>query len=460
MIPIRLGTRFYENRALPVSSQNLINLYVETQGNDAKSPIVVHRVPGLPNYMAIGAGPIRGLYVMDSVLYVVSGTELYSVKNGVDTLLGSVAGAGLVGMSTNDRESGPQLVICNGTETQTTYSTVTGLTTQTLTGPSYHPEYQDGYFIYDWVGTGKWFISNILDGTTFDSTEVGASNARPDKVLRIISNHQQVWVFGERSIEVFYNAAAQDFPFSRINEATNDEIGLGARWSVVEMDNTIFWVGHDREVYKAEGYSARQISDPSVSEALRGVNLDEITAFTYSDGGHKFYQLNLDDKSLVFDARENVWHQRSFWSNGKWEKHRAATYALFEGMHIVGDYGSNQLYEMSPNYHYDAKGEKLRWEMITPPIHNNNSYMNFPNLWVDFIPGQGLSDGTDPMVEVSWSNDARVYSNFQHYSVGKVGNYTNRAIARRLGGTKHQRIFKIAGSDPIPTTIAGCGIGF
>jgi hypothetical protein len=399
------------------------------------------------------------MYDLDGVLCVVSGTELYTVTNGTATLQGTIAGTGLVGMKTNDREAGPQLVITNGTTTAYVYTISGGLTTTTLTGPAYHVEYQDGYFIYDWNGTGKWFISSVLDGTTYDSTETGATNASPDKVVRIVSNHEQVWVFGDKSYEIYYDSGNLDFPFVRIGEATNEDetIGLGARWSLTEMDNTIYWIGRDREVYKANGYSPVQISDPSISEALRNVDLDQVTAFSYSDGGHKFYQINLDDKSLVFDARENAWHQRGSWINGKWTKHRAATYIRYQDQHLVGDYQTNQIHQIAG--HKDFNSTPLRWEMITPPLHNNGSIMFFPNLFVDFQSGVGLGNGTDPTTTLEWSNDARTWSNESRLSMGKIGNYVNRAIKRRLGSTKHQRIFRIAGSDPVETVIMGLGIG-
>lgn len=460
MIPLPLGTRFYRNRSLPVSSQSLTNLYLETLSPDAKSPIILHMVPGHKAYTTVGSGPIRGMFEMEGVLYVVSGNELYSVTTvKTVTLIGVVSGSGLVGMAINDRESGRQLVITNGTATQHLYSSVSGLTTQALTGPAYHSVYQDGYYIYDWTGTGKWFISGILDGTSFDSLETGATNARPDNVVRIISTHQQVWVFGSKSIEIFYNGDTGDFPFVRISEATNDELGLGARWSLVEMDNTHYWVGSDREVYRAAGYNAQQISDPSISEQLRSVDLSKITAFSYTDGGHKFYQLNLDDKSLVFDAKESTWHVRSYWNNGAYEKSRGATYVRFDDKHIVGDHTTNQLYILDSDTYTDANSKPLRWEMITPPIHDNGTWLQIQNLQIDFEVGVGLPASGNPGVLLEVSDDARTWNAGRQMGMGKIGDYTYRSIARRLGGTRHQKIFRVSGSSPVKTNIKGIFYG-
>jgi len=460
MTPINLGTRIFKNRSLPESTQSLTNMYLETLQPDAKSPVIIHKVGGKRDYITVGSGPIRGTLELDRVLYCVSGAELYSItKSLVSTLIGTITGSGLVGMKINDRESGPQLVITNGTTTQHTYVAGGSLSTNTLTGPAFHVEYQDGYFIYDYSGTGKWFISSILDGTTFDSTETGASNARPDDVIRVISTHQQIWVFGSRSIEVFFNGDLGDFPFVRIPEAVNDELGLGARWSLVEMDNTIYWLGSDREIYRAVGNNAQQISDPSISERLRDIDLSAVTAFSYSDGGHKFYQINLDNESLVFDAKENVWHVKAYWNNGKYEKDRASTYVRFDDKHIVGDYQTGQLYTLDNTYHFDANTKPLRWEMITPPIHDNGTYLQIPNLFMDFESGVGLAGGVDPDILLEVSNDARVWRAGRQFGMGKIGCYNSRAIARRLGGSRNQMIFRISGSAPTRTNIIGLYYG-
>jgi len=431
-------------------------LYVESQAPDARAPLVAQRTPGLSVYDTVGNGPIRGTLDMDGVLYVVTGTELYSVtKTGVKTSLGTVSGSGVVGMSVNDRESA-QLMIVNGSQAYI-YEVASGFSI--VSDPDLKPAntvtYQDGYFITDVKDTGKWQISSILDGTTYDSTERGATNANRDNVLRVISNHQQVWVFGEKTIEMYFNAATLDFPFQRISEAVNDELGLGAIWSLVEFDNSIIWVGSDREVYIAEGYNAKLISDPSVSEALRDTDLSAIDAFTYTDGGHKFYQLNLNEISFVYDAREQAWHQRSYFNNGKHERHRARTYTYFNNQHVVGDYASNRLYTLSNNTYKDA-GDEIKWEMTFPPLHNNNEWFGIPGLYVDIETGTQADDGE--VFVLNHSKDAKTWSYNRNIPMGKHGEYNYRAQINRLKGTKTQMIYRLSGTNDANFSIYGVGI--
>lgn len=79
------------------------------------------------------------------------------------------------------------------------------------------------------------------------------------------------WLGAE--IIILRNEIRKDFPFTRITEATNDELGLDNRDTLVELDNTIYWVGKDRngarEVYRAVGYNPQQISAPTIGNKDR-----------------------------------------------------------------------------------------------------------------------------------------------------------------------------------------------
>ena len=92
MPPIRFAITSYQSRALPLSAQQLVNYFAEAAPKDAKSLVVLLNTPGIKTFCdQVGPGPIRGMEVMDGILYVVSGDELWSVKPGCDNAaLGSM----------------------------------------------------------------------------------------------------------------------------------------------------------------------------------------------------------------------------------------------------------------------------------------------------------------------------------------------------------------------------------
>jgi hypothetical protein len=79
----------------------------------------------------------------------------------------------------------------------------------------------------------------------------------------------------------------------------------------------------------------------------------------------------------------------------------------------------------------------------------------FDSFQIQFQPGVGLNlgQGQTPQAMLRWSNDGgSTFSNEHWVSIGKIGNYVNRALWRRLGWSR-DRIFEVVISDPVKTVI-------
>src|SRR5574343_1014520 len=138
----------------PVSdSQTTVNYYFEAH-EDGRSGGVLYSTPGLTQFADTTVGPCRGMSVMAGVLYVVSGTGLYSIDSaGNETYLGAIGGTDPVGIDNN----GTQLMIVTGT--QGYIYTVTGGLVY-ITDPDFQPSYTcdvvDSYFVIAYAGTDQW----------------------------------------------------------------------------------------------------------------------------------------------------------------------------------------------------------------------------------------------------------------------------------------------------------------
>ena len=109
---IQFATQSYKLKSLSISSQRCVNAYAEAEASGSKTQVAVLGVPGVINWKTLGSGPIRGMHVMNDILYVVSGSNLFSITtSGVVASVGvGIAGNGLTPMSDN----GTQLMIING----------------------------------------------------------------------------------------------------------------------------------------------------------------------------------------------------------------------------------------------------------------------------------------------------------------------------------------------------------
>lgn len=130
---LRFASQSYRSRSLPLSAQRCVNMFTEKEPTDAKAPLPLFGSPGLTEWMAVGSGPIRGILVMQDILYTVSGTAFYRVaSDGTITQFGlaDIGGTDPVSMSDN----GTQIMVVNG-QTGYLFSSNGASTNLTQTAP-------------------------------------------------------------------------------------------------------------------------------------------------------------------------------------------------------------------------------------------------------------------------------------------------------------------------------------
>lgn len=457
MPPVQFAIQAYKARSAPLAAQQVINLYAESAPRDAKSDVVLYNTPGLKSFATAGSGPIRGAHVMAGVLYVVSGGSLYSISSAAAaTSLGSISGVGRVSMADNSIDNtGNQLCVVNGA--QGYIYTVAGGLVQ-ITDPDFLPAdtvtFQDGYFVFNRAGTAQFFISNLRDGLLYTATDFATAEGATDNLVAVVSNHRELWLFGERTIEVWFNSGDLDFPFDRIS-GSFIERGCAAAFSPARIDNTLIWLGEDRIVYRATGYVPTRISQHAIENAIEGyATVSDAYGFVHTMSGHKFYALMFPTEGVtwVFDAATKLWHQRQSFGLGRW---RVNAYARVYGKHLVGDSVNGTIGELDPDT-YTEYGATLQGIATGPPAHHDRRRVFHHRFELDVESGVGLTtgQGSDPLIQLDWSDDGgRTFSSRKPArSIGKKGAYDHRLRWNRMGQARN-RIYRILISDPVKRTI-------
>lgn len=463
----------YVARSVNAADARMVNLFPEIVPEGGKEPAFLNRAPGLRLLATVGAGPIRGLWAFGGYMYVVSRDKLYKVDSSYNaTELGTIAGTGPVSMADN---GATLFVAANGPSY--TYFSLTGDFRQ-ITDAEFEGAvtvgYLDGYFVYNIPDTQRLAIVSSLTTTgyiyplVFDATEFASAEGSPDKIEGLIVDHREVWVFGNNSVEVWYNSGNADFPLSRIQGAFN-ELGCAAAYSLAKMDNSIFWLGQDARgqgiVYRANGYTGQRISTHAVEWQIQQYSdISDAIGYTYQQEGHSFYVLTFPsaNKTWVYDASTQAWHERAGFAAGEFTRHRSNCQVFFNGETIVGDYENANLYAFDLDVYADngATQKWLRSWRALPTGQNNLNATAHHTLQIDMESGTGLNSGqgSDPQVILRWSDDGgHTWSNEHWMSMGKIGEYYRRAIRRRLGMTEklRDRVYEISGTDPVKIVIMG-----
>ena len=461
----------YQLQSINIDCQRCVNLYpqITESQNQADSEIgSLITTPGLKLLGTCGTGPIRGIYVTAvGTMAIVSGSEVYRVgANWTFIKAGDIlTSSGRVGMADN----GLQLMIVDGT-CGYIVSMADGSLTQ-ITDPGFPGAatvtFQDGYFICNNPGTGQFVWSNLYDGLTWGALNFITAEGSPDATIAVLSNARQIWVFGQKTIEVFWDSGA-DTTFSRIDGAFI-EYGCASGSTALHFANMVMWLGTGQTgqgiVWQAVGYQPKRVSNHGVEFAIsKWNNLTQATAWAYQDEGHAFYCLNHpdSDSTWVFDISTGQWHERAYLEpDGTFSRHRADAYAFGFNAHVVGDYENGNVYALDVDTYSDNGNPMVRLRRA-PHLSADGHRIFFSKFQLMCRVGSGLDGAvtytTDPQVELRWSDDfGHTWNAPQKRSLGVLGDYANRVIWRRLGQARN-RVFEIRITDPVEVALLGAEI--
>ena len=390
----------YVARSVNAADNRLVNLFPEILPEAGQTSGFLNRAPGLRLLATIGTGPIRGLWTHTTNgedAYVASGTEFYKIYPDYSYVkLGNISGTGPVSIADNGVQiaivCSPDLFIYNE-PANTFVQAVTPAGAKTIS-------YIDGYFVYNQPDSQILWVTNIFDGTITDPLAFAAAESSPDKVIAVVTNNREVWVFGEGTTEVWYDAATIPFPLAPIQGAYN-EIGCVAAFSIAKLDNSIFWLGTDPRgfgiVYRNQGYTGKRVSTHAVEYAIQNyATLADAVAYTYQQEGHAFYVLNFPtaDRTWVYDVATQGWHERAGLNDaGVFTRNRGNCQMNFGEQTVVGDYENGNLYAFDLDV-YSDNGMPQKWLRswrALPPNQNNLKRTAHHTLQLNCETGVGLN---------------------------------------------------------------------
>jgi len=454
--PIPFATQAYElGTAVQFAAQRCVNLFPEVGAPGSKVPIALLGTPGLTTYAVVGSGPIRGMIAMAGFLFVISGDRLIRLSiNGDELDLGFIQGRATVKLAQN----GDQVMIVSGPGTSDSYiattTTLTQITDIDFPGAS-DVDFIDGYFVASRPDTNEFYISALYDGLTWDPLDFARAEGQPDNIVGVVVDHREIWLMCEDTIEVWYNSGNVDFPFERAS-GTFIQRGLAARDSIAQIDNTLFWVGNDGIVYRANGYSPQRVSTHAIEEEiLQSIGTSDLISFGYSQKGHAQYVLKKPNRfTFVYDVATGLWHERCSCARADY---KVSTFEQTFDRLLAGDDVSGNVYFFDlENAGREDDGIVVS-RMAAPPLFANEEEATLNALVVDFERGVGLTtgQGSDPVVMLRYSDDAGLtWSSEKWRSLGKIGEYKKRARWNRLGDFR-QRVLELSISDPVDRVIMG-----
>lgn len=448
----------YEMDAVSFDSQRSINLYtIMSESGTSKSPAALRCTAGLLEFTTAGGGAIRGGIESAGRAFFISGNEFYEVLIDGTTIIHGTLDTAIRNVYL--AENPTQVMIIDnlyGYIFNKATDTFTKITDTDFPTPS-SLTFQDGYFIVTELESSKYYISSINDGLTWATLDFTTVEGSPDYLVAVKSDKSNLWAFGTKSVEVYQNTGALNFPFQKISGAFI-ETGLAATGSIQTLNNTLYWLGSDENgddiVWAADGYNAVRVSTQAIERKIsQGRNIEESYAWVYHERGHAFYMLQIKglETTLCLDVATGIWHERVYRNpdTAAYEQHRGSCHVFAFGKHLVGDRETNQIFDMSLDY-YSDNGNPMIKRRVFPYVSQQQNMIPHASLEIDMEVGVGLvaGQGSNPQIMMRYSDDGYTWSSELIKDIGKIGEYKTRVKWNRLGQAR-DRVYDISISDPV-----------
>jgi hypothetical protein len=433
---MKLGVAVGQYQRPIAAVQTCVNMFPERSESRALGEVTLRPTPGLTS-VTTGLGCSRGaLYTFNDVLYAVSGGALYSIDSvGTSTLIGAVNTSDFISIADNGTQ---MLIVTGGTvRFDEQYFLVSGQNVVagaiyngvTLT-PIADPDFPTGD-----LGQ-KIYFSDLGDGSVWTALDFFSAESNPDALRTHITSHGNLLLFGEAQLEYWTPTGDAALPFQK-SQGSEQERGCLAAESVVGLDNTIFFLGDDRVVYKVLDFRPVRVSHHALEATLETVSLADLNAaraFAYTQSGHYFYCLTIADVTWVYDSAvsqmmgASIWHIRSS-DSGPWRvQWYAEAYGTKYGLDEVGT-----LWAIEPQT-YTENGAAIPWEMTIGPFTKEAERVTCPRLTLICETGSINDLDVDPQIELDVSRDlGRTWFQKGARSLGMAGDYVHTVSWRRNG---------------------------
>jgi hypothetical protein len=458
-LPIANG--FYVSDSLPVAAQECTNWYPNVVQGAGLSQETLFGTEGLTQLATSGIidNQNRGAHEMAGKPYFVNGDRLYRLEED-DTLtfIGDIEGTVRVSMADN----GTQLMVLvpNGkgyiyNHVADTFAEITD-SDFTANGSPQFVVFIDGYFLVT-TDTKKFIVSSINDGLSYNALDFGTAESDPDDIVAPIVYKNQLFISGGQTFEAFQNIGGADFPFQRTGLFLQK--GCFAPYSLVNAQDTFMWVGGGENespaIWALNGNSTAKISTTAIDSILSDLSQAQVASiysWAYANKGAYFIGFSLPATTLVYDTTSQRWHERKSVLDSALGAFRVSSVVKAYNKVLCGDIIDGRIGHLTDTV-YTEYGENILRRVATQPFQNNMQSVFFPSLELTVESGVGNEDVVDPQITLERSKDGKTWSDPIARSIGKIGDYTRRAIWRRNGRAARFEVFRFTLTDAVKPVI-------
>lgn len=457
--------------------QRTVNWYIElAEAPGATAQLALYPTPGVSVVATASDAPGRGAIACDGRLFCVIGSTVYEL----DVVTSTLTARGTVAVDSNpatltwNGDGGGQVFITSG-DNGYIFDLDSNVFSQVRTGATSMGAHLDGYFLALDAATSTIWLSNLLDGTTWDPTQFAQRSIASDPWVSMAVLDRYLWLLGTETSEVWYDAGAYPFPFTP-HPSGLVQYGCAAAFSPRVVSGALLWLGRTKDgaetVLQVQGFTPEPVSSFAVSSALGGyTTVSDARGDSYQQLGHTFYLLTLPTAGVTwaYDVTPSLqlppplrWAERGTWlvDESRYDAWRPLFHVYLGATHYVLDRTSGSVYTLSSSHLRDVDGRAIRRLRVPPSLYADNEWLRVWEfqLLLDVGLGAVTGQGSTPQVALRISTDGgRTYGVERWRSAGALGNYDTRVRWLRCGMGRRWTP-EIVVSDPVPWRLLGATV--
>lgn len=443
MPSVAYGTGAYKRANGNFPELKLINMFVE-QAKTSEGGVALISREGLGLIATNGSGPINGMFAKPGTLsgdvFTISNTALYRGTSAIAS--GTIAGTGRASWAGSDLE----LVVTRGTVARSYKAAGIANITFPDSANVIAVDYIGSLFVFVRGSSGKFYWSSPLDGRTINALDFATAEREPDYLLDIKALGDNLWLFGQQTVECWAHTGDADLPFTRFEQVAFDK-GIHSTGAAARVDNSIVFTGSDSSVYRIDEVPVK-ISDHSIDARILASST--VKMFTFKYEGHEFVAFRLATETLLYDCATQEWCEFQT-DGGQWIVNDAV---------MVGKvfYGGHQTTgELMGWDEWDDMGDEMERRFTFAQQLDKPTSIDRLTIWANtghtpLLEGQGSA----PVIELRLSDDAgATFGDFDAEDLGAQGEYRTLPEWRCLGMFDHPGIIGEARvTDPVPLRIS------
>ncbi len=472
LMPLPFTGGFYKSRSKPLSSQGLVNWYVNVLDSAGLSEANLYATAGLRQAIAEVGGINRGAWVMNDIPYFVNGNTLFKMNRVVSsagditytsTSIATINGSGRVIM---DNVKLQLCIVVPGVEAgiYTEGGSFVAITDPNFAGPVDDVVAIDSVFVFITTGTNVVFHSAINNGLSYNALDNYPVN-QMDFAVGLMAYKNILYVMGQDLTVQFTNVGGNPFLF---NPLPNSVIATGLRSKHLKTPflDSIVWLGAGLNasisVWLYSGGAPRNISTEPIDFLLQNATDEEMeSAFMlrHSENGADFIVLSFGNYCLEYNLAASARLQTPIWqerrstvsvngslANSPW---RVKSIVQAYNRVFVGDAVDGRIGEMVDSIGNEYGNKILRsWDSMPMSVMGIKGKVKAFEVFTDV----GIAD--DDVMNLSWSNDGGfTFENKLSRSLGAIGEYGRRVFWSRLGQVSIARQWRLEYSGPYPRGI-------